>query len=124
MFFFAQVLEESRIVFKKRKKVVRLGCLACFLLSLDSLPPSFFYGGWGMREAGAVGGRGGDRHRPTGRGGQRARKNKCESAKCVVAVPVRRSVVHSSIHSFVLSFEESNQDNPVCGAEAGDGRTD
>ena len=33
--------------------------------------------------------------------------------------PFGRLVVHSSVRSFVLLFEEGNQDNPVCGAECG-----
>ena len=101
---FAEILEESCVSLKKRLKVA---CPACFVLSL-LLPPGFLWrmgtgneGGWG---------RGGDRrrrrHRPTGR---RARKNKCESAKCVVGVPVRRSVVWSFIRPFARSFSYSRR---------------
>ena len=52
--------------------------------------------------------------RPEGGGG----KNKCESAKCVVAV---RAVLRPFVRSFIRSERESDQDNPFCGATGGGG---
>ena len=103
---FAEILEESCVSFKKRLKVA---CPACFVLSL--LPPTF-YGGWGrgMREAGAAGGRGGDRRRrrPTGRTGRE--KTNVKAPNVLLAFPFAvRSFGRSFVRSLVRSLIRGGQ---------------
>ena len=96
-------LKFSWVGFKKRKKLALLPS-AC-LFSVVSSPA--FYGGWGIEGGLGPLGVAGETGQP--RTQRRARKNKCESAKCVVGVPVRRSVVWSFIRPFARSFSYSRR---------------